>query len=146
MKSRNDYSVSDLRFPIIAITQSGAITVHVNRNTLEVGHTKMLRRGWYREMTLIDSNGESYKVAKYSPVRGEGTFWGFSLIYSRRVRIELTLNSHQTLSLAEVKRTVCDGMTRDPHMWEASLYENGVEEWQRYWRPRALNRYSIYSD
>jgi hypothetical protein len=130
MQSQQDYTVNDLEFPVIAITKSGAITVHLNRDTLEVQHVKMIRRGWYRGMTIIDFAGDSYIVRKATRVRGEGPLWGFSLIYSRRVRCELALNSPKSLALTAVKRAVCDAMCREPHLWEAGLNENGVAGWQ----------------
>ena len=78
MQAGQDYSVYGLEFPVISITKSSAITVHLNRDTLEVEHVKMIRRGWYRGMTIIDNAGESYKVRKAARVRGEGPLWGFS--------------------------------------------------------------------
>jgi hypothetical protein len=82
-------------------------------------------------MLLIDSEGESYEVMRAVQLHGEGPFWGFSLTYSRRVRLELQLQSRGKLNLAEVKQTVCEAMSRDPHMWEAVLYEAGLPGWQR---------------
>ena len=140
MPPQTNSSIGDLRFPVISITHSGAITVHMNRNTLEVEHVKMIRRGWYRGMLIIDSTGDSRKVRRAKQMKGQGPFWGFSLLYSRRVRVELELQPNQKLELPEVKKLLCDAMERDPHMWNAALYEDGVSGWQRKVRDAKTTR------
>ena len=130
MPSYENCSLDDLHFPIVSVTQSGTLYVHSNRNSLEVTHTTLIRRGWYHGMTIVDSNGEAYKVTKVVQLGGEGPFWGYSLFYARRVRLEIGLKYQHRMTLAEMKGTVSRAMKRDPHMWEAALWENGVRGWE----------------
>ena len=130
MPSQTGDSILNMRFPAISITQIGVITTHADRTSLEVGRVKMLRRGWYDGMLIVDSEGRAFRVTYATHLGGYGPLLGFSLTYSRRIRLGLELKAEGTLDLADMKDAICKAMQRDPHMWEADISENGVLGWQ----------------
>ncbi len=120
-----------MRFPALTVTRAGKITRLADRTSLEVGYAGSLRSGSFEGMQLIDSKGQALRVRRATQLGGYGPLWGYSLFFTRRIRLQLDLDQAGTLNLSAVKDVVCKAMKCDPHLWESDISEDGVAGWQR---------------
>lgn len=121
----------ELNFPVIAISGIGDLDVHHSLKTLTVTRSKKVHVGWYRGMMLIDRNLHLYKIDRTTICGGVGFCWGFSLTYSRRVKIKLDLASPTEISLDKCKTLIVQAIAKAPHMWESQVNGSSLAGWQR---------------
>ena len=122
---------TQLKFPLIAISGIGEFDVHHSFETLTVTRAKKVRLGWYRDMKLITRDLQLYKVERATVLGGTGTCWGFSLTYSRRVKIKLDLAPPIKISLEECRDLIVEAVSRAPHMWESQVNGPSLAGWKR---------------
>jgi len=123
-------TVDDLKYPVITVSRPGYIDVQESPESLTTGYARRVRKRWYEGMTIVDRDLERYSVVEARIVGGVGPFWGYSLMYSRRVRLIFDLESRGLAALDELRELVCRAMKRDPHLWESTLHEDGVRGWK----------------
>jgi hypothetical protein len=123
-------SLEQIHFPALSITARGVVSALRGRDSLQLGYARMLRKNWYRGLRVIDGEGRSFRVTRAESLGGSGPLWGFSLLYSRRIRLGLTLEAERVLGLSEVQDLVCAAMARDRDFWEATVAEDGAAGWQ----------------
>lgn len=121
---------SEVKFPLIAISGIGELDVHHSFASLTISHAKKVRAGWYRGMVLISRDRQLYHVRRATVLGGAGRWWGFSLVYSRRVKIELDLLPPTEISLEECRALIAQAMVRAPHMWESQLDGPSLAGWK----------------
>lgn len=123
-------TVEQLRYPVVAISGPGFLSVVPSVEALTTTYMRRVRLGWYDGMQLVGSDLARYFVVKAIPGGGVGPLWGYSLTYSRRVRIAIELRAGGTVDFAELRNQVCRAMEREPHLWESTLAEDGVVGWK----------------
>ena len=121
----------ELTYPLIAIAGIGELEVHREPSTLTTSYAKRVRLGWYRGMQLISSDLRQSVVRSATVLGGVGPFWGFSLTYSRRVRLALEIDSPREISLQECKAVVTGAMAKAPHFWQSAVAGPSLTGWQR---------------
>jgi hypothetical protein len=82
-------------------------------------------------MLVIDNEGQAFRIKHAIQLNGYGPLWGYSLFFTRRVRLEFAIDSEETLDVRAVKDVICKAMRRDRHIWESDISEDGVAGWQR---------------
>ena len=122
---------SQFKFPLIAISGIGELEVHHSFGGLTISHVKKVRAGWYRGMVLISRDRQLYHVRGATVLGGAGRWWGFSLVYSRRVKLELELSTPAEISLAECKALIVQAMAKAPNMWESQVNGPSLAGWKR---------------
>ena len=122
--------MNELAFPIISVSEHGGIDLHRTSDTLMQSYAKKVRRGWYRNMDLLGSNGMKCTVTSATVLGGLGPWFGFSLFYSRRVRIALHLAPPSVLSIHESKLLLIQAVKRAPHIWDSNV-DVPLRAWKR---------------
>lgn len=109
-------NVSDLQFPVVCFNKLGPSTFEraVDLQTIFVA---ALRQGWFQDLLVFDSSGRKFRVSKVVRSGSVGPFWGFSLFFSRRIRVDLFLEIvSEEASLVELKALVLKDFA-DWHGW-----------------------------
>lgn len=119
-----------LAFPIIAVSEHGGIDLHYTPEELTQSYAKRVRRGWYRNMVLLGSNGMKCAVTSVVVLGGLGPWFGFSLLYSRRVRVRLELEPPIMASLEDSKSLLLEAVRKEPHLWNSSV-DVSLRTWKR---------------
>jgi hypothetical protein len=122
---------TQLKFPLIAISGIGGLEVHYSFATLTISRAKKVRLGWYRGMVLITHDRQLCRVERATVLGGAGQYWGFSLTYSRRVKLSLDLAAPIDISLEECKVLIIEAMVKAPHMWVSLVDGPSLAGWQR---------------
>ncbi len=113
--------VEELAFPVIFIAGDGLLDIRNTTAELTTTGVTALRKGLFKHALVIDRNGSSYRVQGAKRVGFEPPFWGFRLRYSRRVRLELNLESNGDLDLDQIKTHVSSAIRRHPHVWDSII-------------------------
>ena len=117
---------TELSFPVIFLARDGYVEVRMSSGELFTTGVKALRKGLYRDATLIDASGALYAVRSAERVAYVPPFWGFRLTYSRRVRLKLQLVHQGNLELSQIKARVISAVKRHPHPWD-SVVDRSLE-------------------
>jgi len=95
---------ASLAFPVLAIDKS-SFSVRPALEDLTDVWKMLITSGWFEGLRLVDSSGATYEVVKVRQLHGVGPFWGFTLRYGRKVRIELELQrAAKQLAFEEIKQ------------------------------------------
>ncbi len=116
MSSR--FAVSDLAFPVLAFTKYGLL---IKRSAEELGteFKAALDDGIFVDLLMVDASGKTFLIVGSKSLRGAGPLWGYSLLYGRRLRVELALElAERQWTLEEVRSRVLKDF-RDWHGWES---------------------------
>jgi hypothetical protein len=111
-------TVSAIEFPIIEFSQ-GQVLGETSQEGLTTCSSRGLKSGWFKKLYLIDSACRGYPVEKVEKVGYANPFFGLSLMYGRRYRIDLQLGPAEQHDLGEVKRRVVKAMERNRSFWES---------------------------
>lgn len=96
-------NVSELGFPVLTFNRFGP-SIFRRADDLTSTFASSLRQGWFDGLEIVDSRGKTFTVQQVRTVGSIGPFWGLSLFFSRRLRVDLTLReSDRPLSLEDVK-------------------------------------------
>lgn len=106
-------------FPVLCISRRGFLSAVRERDALEICGQSALDAGYFVEMILIDSAGQSWQVRSVEKVANVGPFGGLRLLKSRRIRVRLDLAQGQRFDLAGLKTRVCEAIDQLPEQWEA---------------------------
>ena len=72
--------MNESAFPIISVSEHGGIDLHRTSDTFMQSYAeKIQRRGWYRNMDLLGSNGMKCTVTSATVLGGLGPWFGFIL-------------------------------------------------------------------
>jgi len=121
--------VADLRFPVLAVSESSIIVYRDPEHLCTCGE-EALTNGYLSRLQLVDSELLNYAVLKAIKIGYVGIFRGWHPFYaSRRVRVALTLGPARQLTLASVQQSVIDAMNKNPDFWESAgdLAEQAAE-------------------
>jgi hypothetical protein len=103
----------DLSYPILCFTKYGIAT---KKTDVELTTTfqASLDKGWFHNAEIIDSDAVKYRVGAAKKIGGVGPFLGYSLFFSRRIRVELEIDRvGDQVSTDEVRQRIL----KDFHNW-----------------------------
>jgi hypothetical protein len=111
-------TASDLRYPVLCFTKYGIATKKTDAE-LTTSFQASLKKGWFRNAEIIDSNGVNYRVADAKKSGGVGPFFGYSLFFSRRIKVDLAIEKMaDAVPVADVRQRILKDF-RDWHGWES---------------------------
>lgn len=107
-------TTSDLIYPVIVVRKQNTIEVAVDEDTLTTSTARDLKIGWFNGSLVADSGCTAAKVTKATFVSGKGSFWGYTLLLDRIIRVELSLVENPSpVSLDDLKRRILKRMKID---------------------------------
>jgi hypothetical protein len=107
-------NVDDLRYPVLAQTKYG-LSCMAGPHRLTVGFVRNVRSGYYKDLRIIGFDGVTYRVSGITEQGWVGPFWGFSILYSRRVRLGIeVVRAEEQLSLEDVKEVILRDFKKSP--------------------------------
>lgn len=120
--------IHKIKYPIIAFSNGAVIYLARHEADLTICSKRGFDNGFYNDLKIIDSDGNSFDVHGANKVGYGGFLWGFSLKYGQRVRIELILSdSYKDISIEDFKEKVLKQIKKDKHFWNAGgNFENLV--------------------
>jgi len=111
-------TVSELAFPVLAFSKYG-LESKSSAEELRVEFKAALDDGIFANLPMVDASGRTFRVVDTKILGGAGPLWGFSLLYSRRLRIELELGlAENQMTLEEGRGRVLKNF-RSWHGWES---------------------------
>ncbi len=87
---------------------------------LTVCSSVALKKGYFNDLLIVDSNRNAFPVIGVKQIGYIGPLWGFSLFYSRKLRVQLLLDNPSLLALEEIKSLACRVVEGDSDFWAAS--------------------------
>jgi hypothetical protein len=110
-------TTNDLAYPVIEIDRDGNLGVNIDEDTLTTTTSHILKKGFNKGMTIVDSNGKAIKVKEAKFVSGKGRFWGYySPFLDRIIKIELIFDGEPfDMPFEEVKKKVLSDVRKWGH-------------------------------
>jgi hypothetical protein len=93
------------RFPVLGLSR-GHLIAFRDLDALTTCGEAGLKSGFFKDLVLLDAEGNKYKVTGTRNLGAAGPFGGFRLLRSRKIRIDLDLAAPEKLSLEEAKQWV----------------------------------------
>ena len=110
-------ATSELVYPVLVVYRD-ALCAEGTEESLTTTTSIALRKGFFDELKIIDSDGRQYVVTKARKLHGVGPFWGYSIFLNRWIRVALDLcSSGEILSVDEVRRLVLHNF-QNWHGWQ----------------------------
>jgi hypothetical protein len=108
--------LDEVQYPAVCFSQ-GTILAASSHDQLTTCSTLELRRGWYRDLLLVDSAGHGYNIAGARRTGYLGPFWGFRL-FRRMLRVKPKVASGPfDVSLAALKERIIEMLDDDEAYW-----------------------------
>ena len=85
-------TTAELEYPVIALCGRGIIEVREDEDILTTATSRELGTHWFDTMTIVDCNGTAVDVKGARFVSGKGRFWGYTLYFSRIIKVDLRLD------------------------------------------------------
>ena len=101
-------AVDDLSYPVLAVGDQIGLDAFRDAASLQTPNSLAVRRGVYKSLLLVDSRGVPYSIANVEVFGGAGPFWGLRFMKSRRLRVRLTIERRDPMTLDQVKRLVVE--------------------------------------
>ncbi len=109
---------SSLAFPVLAIDKMSFSVRRAVEDLTDVWQL-LLKSGWFEGLRLVDSSAANYEVASVRQLHGVGPFWGFTLRYGRKVRVDLELRrAERQLGFEEIRQLISQRLTSGQE-WES---------------------------
>ena len=95
---------NNLKYPIIAFSSSGLHIARTEEDIL-ICSSLALKRGFYKSMNIVDSEGFLYKIEDAKKIKGHGIFGGYNIFFNQKIIVELIIRDKPIeCSVEEVKR------------------------------------------
>jgi len=95
-----------MSFPVICF-YGDLLRIRETYDELTRTTTAGLKNGYFRNLLIVDSEGQSIKMADAHKLHGVGPFFGYNMFLNQRIRVALDMSGRPfTSSLTEVKKMV----------------------------------------
>jgi hypothetical protein len=126
-------NANDLHYPVVCLTKYGAET-RSTPTDLSTDFKAAFNGGLFDNLHIVDSAGKLYRVLRVKDLGGTGRCWGYSLFFSRRIKVELEVELvTDKAGVDEVRERVLKEFS-DWHGWETrgdfDELKTGVEKAQ----------------
>jgi len=113
-----DVKTDLLRYPVLEFSK-GMVFPARSVEELEQCTKPALRRGFFKDLLLIDSGGKSLKIVGARKLRGVGPLFGFNIFLNQRIQVALTASGpEQMAGVEEVRRLVLSAI-RGKQEWSS---------------------------
>ena len=111
---------NNFEYPIVVFAADTLYTARDEKDILICTKTA-LKRGFYREMIIIDSKGFQYNIKDAKKTKGYGTFFGYNIFLNQRIEIELIFDNKEfiKINLEQLKEKVVNNFQK------AGLWDSG---------------------
>lgn len=112
---------ADIAFPVLNFSYGEKhIEVVENSDNLETCSSVAMKKGYFEKLLIVDSKGKLFSVKDVKKRSYAGPFWGFSLLYNRKLKVKLDLAEPVQLTLDDFKDRVCNVIDSDANFWSAN--------------------------
>ncbi|MGH9769327.1 MAG: hypothetical protein ACREAB_18025 [Blastocatellia bacterium] len=125
-----------IKFPSLVFCR-GHVSFAPDLDFLTRARKPAIRKVLYKDSFIVDSEGMKYQVKDVREVGGIPPFWGWRIFLVREIRVDLTFDDGQQLSLEEVKQLVREAVNKGRDFWDARI--EGVRGIKR--RVKAANNF-----
>jgi len=109
-------ALDEVQYPALCFSQ-GTIVAANSYEELTACSTVALRRGWFRDLLLVDCAGHGYDIAGARRRGYVGPFWGFRL-FRRMIRVKPKVASGPfDVSLGALKDRIVEVVEDDEASW-----------------------------
>ena len=110
----------DIQFPVITFSYPNVITFNTDMIHLTSCSKQALKNGYYKNLKIVDSNGNLFVVNNATKIKNIGPFWGYNIFLGQRIQVELEFNNDiKILTLNELKRMVSGTFKKGRDFWDS---------------------------
>ncbi len=107
-------------FPVLTFSRPNVIEVAKDADRLTRCNRLGFKNGYYNNLDIIDSNGNSFGVSRAHKVGTVGLFWGYNIFLEQNLRVELEFKQHvEQVTLEAFKDRVLSIFEKDKYFWES---------------------------
>ncbi|OHB59002.1 MAG: hypothetical protein A2Y12_19720 [Planctomycetes bacterium GWF2_42_9] len=100
-------NASELKFPVIAITSQSSVEADKNVNNLTTTTSLALRKGFFKGLKIIDSQGKEFIVTDVKKIRRLSKLWQILWLFNPLIQVSIDLKeTGRTYNVEEVRRLV----------------------------------------
>ena len=77
---------TELQFPVITFSYSNVIEFIIDMVHLTSCNKRGLKNGYYKNLKIVDSNGNLFIVNNATKVRNIGHFWGYDIFSIKKYK------------------------------------------------------------
>lgn len=112
--------IEKLKFPVVSLQSPGMVEVFRNKDELGICSRTALKKGYFKGLLLIDSNGMQFKVISANKIGYIGPFFGFNIFLNQKLKVELKFSDKiDKISLDEFRKRVVKTFNQDRFFWES---------------------------
>jgi hypothetical protein len=112
--------IDNIKFPAITFAKKNVVAFARDLDDLTICSRRALRRGYYNGLSIIDSSGAHYRVISAREVDTIGFFFGFSLMFGQRLRVDIEIEEPcSSISIDELKKTLIKAINEDRYSWNS---------------------------
>jgi len=112
--------IEEVKFPVVALARSSAITVYESKELLTKCFNRALANGYFENLFIIDSNCLGIEVMNAEKIGTVGGLWGYDIFLDQTIRVKLLLNNTvEQLSLDEVKNKILSTINENRSFWSS---------------------------
>ncbi len=115
--------IDGITFPVIAFGKGSVIHFSRSIDELTTCSSVSFRKGYFNDLTLVDSNAIKLRVKKAIKVGTVGPLWGFSLVRGRTLRVKFdVLEKGEFVDLDKFKEMILTVFEKDQFFWDSDGY------------------------
>lgn len=113
--------IKNIKFPAIIFDRDENIHFARNEDDIVICNNDYWKEGNYKNLEIIDIEGNLYKVVDAYKIKNKGVFWGYNLFLNKKIIVELDLEKHISKIDEQVfKDRVGDSLLLNEEFWGAS--------------------------
>jgi hypothetical protein len=109
---------ADMHFPVLCISKNGYLNAARTFDELTTCRKLGLQKGYFNDLTIIDSVGQSWTVSSAKKSGNVGRFGGWTLLGARRIRVDLEVSAGPLLDLNSFKTMLCRSVAISYPRWD----------------------------
>lgn len=86
--------IKNIKFPAIIFDKDENIYFARNEDDIVICNNDYWKEGNYKNLEIIDIEGNLYKVVDAYKIKNKGVFWGYNLFLNKKIIVELDLEKH----------------------------------------------------
>jgi len=119
------------KFPIISISTDKSTIRFNNHNDLITCGSLALKRKYYENLKIIDSEGSVFVVQKAEKKKNNGFFWGYDIFLTKNIIVNLyAVKTETIINIEYLKEIVKKLINKEKYFYESSGYS--YDEYKDY--------------
>lgn len=112
--------IDKIIFPVLTFSRPNVIEFAKDIDRLTSCNRLGLKNGYYNNLSIVDSIGNSFVVAHAHKIGTIGPFWGFNIFLEQSLRVELEFEKGvEQLGLDDFKDKVLNVFEKDKYFWDS---------------------------